>query len=744
MFVNYIKMFRNYANFSGKTTRKQFWSAIALHILILLLSDFGMLMTSPRYLAGESRLFLRLFTFNIFYRFLTWFPLWTIIVRRLHDIQKSGWWILIQLVPVVGQIVLLVFLLMKSKETRIEKILFDANPRLRSIMYQPRKGGWVWFPMILIAACIIYYIKDEKFQNKYLSVTSAFAENINLPDETYTAIVEQTTGLISSIQNHRIFPVKTVTETITPSGASAIQSTQEEKETTVNNESTETIEDAAEHSFNTPITGEILLEGDSLKSKSDQAVIVRIHIDTNNGSSTDESRSKESDSSNHFWIDQYEVTNQQYHLCEASGFCTPPNSTRSAKIEDYYTNDAYSEFPVIYVTYEQAVSYCNWAGRRLPTDSEWQSAAKNESDGPYPWGKTFSKDKVNAADSGNRDTTAVGTYPRGRTKNSIYDLAGNVWEWVNPGNEEIDIKIIRGGAWNSYDISVQTASELLVSSNYFADNLGFRCGISTKEINPVDFDPIEIVTEDTAEADSPDIGSERDRESDGMIEVFIPEGNFVMGNPNGAINEKPAHTVFLSSFWMDKFEVSNQQYASCVNAGACTEPLVKKSFKKAEYYGNPEFENHPVIQVTWQQASDYCKWIEGRLPTEAEWEKAAKGPDGTLYPWGNEFNAQNLNFSGSGINDTQPVDDYENGISGYGILNLSGNVAEWVSDLYTENWYSTTNQPENPTGPEVGAYRILRGGSWLTSQVTAQTVNRFQSLPTGAGFDRGFRCVRQD
>jgi formylglycine-generating enzyme required for sulfatase activity len=87
---------------------------------------------------------------------------------------------------------------------------------------------------------------------------------------------------------------------------------------------------------------------------------------------------------------------------------------------------------------------------------------------------------------------------------------------------------------------------------------------------------------------------------------------------------------------------------------------------------------------------------------------------------------------------------YENGMSGYGILNLSGNVAEWVSDLYAENWYSTTNQPENPTGPENGAYRILRGGSWLTSQNTAQTVNRFQSLPTGAGFDRGFRCVRQD
>jgi len=738
-------MLRNYANFSGKTTRKQFWSAITLHIIILLLSDLGILMTSPRYTAGESNLFLVLFSFNIFYRFLTWFPLWTITVRRLHDIQKTGWWILIQLIPIFGQIVLVVFLLMKSKETRMEKILFDANPRLRAILNKPRNGGWIWLPLILTAVCIIYYIKDQQFQNKYLSAVSFFAEEIRLSDQTYTDIGEKTTDLISSIQNHRIFSGKTVSETAVPIRSPEITKSQTEETRAVQNKSAVTPEAVVEYSTETPISSKVILESNSLKSKSDQAVIVRIQMDPNNNSTTDESALHESDLNNDFWIDQYEVTNQQYHRCETSGFCTPPNNVRSAKTEDYYINDAYSEYPVIHVTYEQASSYCNWAGRRLPTDSEWQSAAENESEDPYPWGKTFSKDKVNAADSGNRDTTAVGTYPRGKTKDSIFDLAGNVWEWVNQDNDsKTEAKFIRGGAWNSYAISVQTTSKLLVSSDYYADDLGFRCGISTREINPADYNEHEIMNDDPADTDSPDIGSERDRESDGMIEVFIPEGNFVMGNPNGAVNEKPAHTVFLSSFWMDKFEVSNQQYASCVNAGVCTEPGGKNSFKRKDYYGNPEFENYPVIQVTWQQASDYCHWIEGRLPTEAEWEKAAKGLDGTLYPWGNEFVPQNLNFSGSGINDTQPVDMYENGMSGYGILNLSGNVAEWVSDLYAENWYSTTNQPENPTGPENGAYRILRGGSWLTSQNTAQTVNRFQSLPTGAGFDRGFRCVRQD
>ncbi len=744
MFKSYLNMFRNYANFSGKTTRKQFWSAIGLHTFILLLSDFGIILSSSSYRTGISKTFLGLVSFSILYRFITWFPLWTITVRRLHDIQKNGWWILLYLIPVIGQILLLVFLLRKSRENRMEKILFEMNPALRSIANRPRKGGWIWLPLILIAACIFYYFRDQYFQTMYLSAVSFFAENIGLYTESHTDIIDKPSDFISSIQNNSNFPITTDARTVMSSDVPEIQRTQAGILSEVNVVPTKEAGEVSEIPLVSPSIGVVDLENGVLKSKMDETVIIRIHNDRDTVSSTAESELSGSGSINNFWIDRYEVTNQQYHHCETSGICAPPNSERSATAEDYYEDEAYANYPVINVTYYQAETYCNWAGRRLPTNLEWESAAKNESGDPYPWGKTFSKEKTNAVESRNRDTQAVGTYPRGRTKDSIYDFSGNVWEWVNSEKDtNNDVKNIRGGGWNSYADSVQVTSELLVSSKYFSDNLGFRCGISTNEINPEFYSPFEIENDIPSEDDLPESGSERDRESDGMIEVFIPEGEFVMGNPNGAINEKPAHSVFVSSFWMDKMEVSNQQYASCVRAGACTDPIIKKSFKNAAYFDSSEFENFPVIQVTWQQADDYCKWIGGRLPTEAEWEKAAKGPEGTLYPWGNEFIAEYLNFSGSGINDTQPVDGYENGISGYGILNLSGNVAEWVLDRYAENWYSITNQPQNPTGPEAGTYRILRGGSWLTSQITAQTVNRFQSVPTGAAFDRGFRCVRQ-
>ena len=232
------------------------------------------------------------------------------------------------------------------------------------------------------------------------------------------------------------------------------------------------------------------------------------------------------------------------------------------------------------------------------------------------------------------------------------------------------------------------------------------------------------------------------REIDGMEMVYVPAGEFSMGSESGDIDEKPVHTVYLDAYWIDKYEVSNGQYAKCVAAGDCTKPSYTKSYTRSNYYGNPEYDNYPVIYVNWNQAKDYCQWAGGELPTEAQWQKAARGTDGRIYiyPWGNERPDSRLaNYDGN-IGDTSPVTDYEAGASPYGALNMAGNVREWVNDWYGSNYYSTS-PTRNPSGPSSGEYRVLRGGSWNDSNRIIRAAYRNNNYPTDANGYNGFRCV---
>ena len=234
------------------------------------------------------------------------------------------------------------------------------------------------------------------------------------------------------------------------------------------------------------------------------------------------------------------------------------------------------------------------------------------------------------------------------------------------------------------------------------------------------------------------------RPQDNARMVLIPAGSFNMGVQNSAVDEKPVHEVKLSAFWMDAYEVTNAQYALCVAEGVCSEPHEKKSFRRASYYGEAEFDSYPVIYVDWQQANDYCAWTGSRLPTEAQWEYAAKGTEDNRYPWGQVFDSAKLNYSGNGNYDTLPVDGTPDDVSAFGVYNLGGNVSEWVYDRYQENWYSVTNQPEDPTGPENGQFRVIRGGSAQTGENNARTADRFYARDNSYNLDRGFRCVRPD
>jgi len=247
--------------------------------------------------------------------------------------------------------------------------------------------------------------------------------------------------------------------------------------------------------------------------------------------------------------------------------------------------------------------------------------------------------------------------------------------------------------------------------------------------------------------------------ADGMTLVFVPAGEFTMGSDDSASGafEGPAHMVDLEGFWIDQTEVSNEQFAACVRAGACSGPYSTASATRDAYYGNPDFGRYPVIHVDWLGASAYCKWAGRRLPSEAEWEKAARADASVLYPWGNAWDVQTIprvNFSDKndaggasdtvaddGYGDTAPVASYPDGASRYGVYDMSGNVWEWVNDWFGAQYYSESPSA-NPPGPASGAGRVLRGGSWSSDTSNIRSANRVWLPADASGDDIGFRCAR--
>jgi eukaryotic-like serine/threonine-protein kinase len=204
---------------------------------------------------------------------------------------------------------------------------------------------------------------------------------------------------------------------------------------------------------------------------------------------------------------------------------------------------------------------------------------------------------------------------------------------------------------------------------------------------------------------------------DGMAQVYVPAGEFGMGSDTGLDDQRPMHIVYLDSYWVDSTEVTNAMYGLCVAAGACTEPLALGSITRSSYFGEAAFADYPVLFVNWPQAQAYCAWAGRRLLTEAEWEKAARGDDLRLYPWGNEPpDPTRLNFQASDLQDTVAVGQYPSGASPYGALDMAGNASEWVFDFYDPAYYEVSPS-ENPNGPSQtgcpgGDCRVLRGGNW--------------------------------
>jgi formylglycine-generating enzyme required for sulfatase activity len=252
------------------------------------------------------------------------------------------------------------------------------------------------------------------------------------------------------------------------------------------------------------------------------------------------------------------------------------------------------------------------------------------------------------------------------------------------------------------------------------------------------------------------IGSTRIRTTDGMTMVFVPAGEFLMGIDAGGwgagVFESPQHLVALEAFFIDQTEVTNNQYQICVAAGVCKPPEENSSYSYVTYFGDEGFNDYPVLHVSWYQALSYCNWAGGRLPTEEEWEYAARETDGRWYPWGNQFDGSLLNYCdlnctllesdklyNDGYGDTAPVGSYPKGVSWCGALDMMGNVWEWVMDWMAV--YPGYPADERPPSVPLNTYRVIRGGAWDTNQTHIYVAYRNWLNPVHVHDSVGFRCA---
>lgn len=487
-----------------------------------------------------------------------------------------------------------------------------------------------------------------------------------------------------------------------------------------------------------------------------------------------------------FWIDQTEVTNEMFaRFVESTGYVT--DAEKAGSSNDFRTtnqeiiwekvegmawnhpngpNSNTSEIqyhPVVHVSWNDASAYCSWAERRLPTEAEWEKAASwNDVSGEkyaYPWGNDFEETRLNFCDKnclydfaakqlddGYAETSPVGRFPEGASPYGVLDMSGNVLEWVadwyspdyyewsprsNPLGPGVgQTRVVRGGAWATNDYYVSSARRWSWNPSFQHRALGFRCVLA-------------------ASSNSASLAGEI-IDQRGVLMRLVPAGEFTMGSEEtvSPMEEKPAHEVYLDAFYIDKYEVTNRLYKACVDAGTCQPPLDFSSATRSSYYGNPDFDNHPVIYVDWNMAKSYCEWRGAQLPTEAQWEKAARGTDARTYPWGEGVSCDRANYwpkDEACIGDTTEVGTYESNASPYGVYDMAGNVMEWVGDWYSSKYY-WDSPASNPLGPASGEERVFRGGSWMSSDHGVRSAARhwpwksFGHVPHYSQ-DLGFRCV---
>ena len=287
----------------------------------------------------------------------------------------------------------------------------------------------------------------------------------------------------------------------------------------------------------------------------------------------------------------------------------------------------------------------------------------------------------------------------------------------------------------------------------------------TRTLTPTPVTPTATPTEPPLSAPVLTPGATQVRPADGMVMVYVPAGEFEMGSTEGRDDERPVHTVALDAFEIDQTEVTNAQFAAFLNVqgnqeeGGATwlaledeDCLVEQV--DGEFRPKSGYANHPVIKVSWYGAAAYCEWAGARLPTEAEWEYAARGPENRVFPWGHDFDGTKVNYCDANCEEgwadeafddgyvlTAPVGSFPTGASWCGALDLAGNVWEWVADWYGGDYYERS-PTQNPLGPEEGDIKVLRGCSWYSYPDILRSASRYGYHPVIGDDNVGFRCAR--
>jgi len=421
-----------------------------------------------------------------------------------------------------------------------------------------------------------------------------------------------------------------------------------------------------------------------------------------------------------FRITRVPVTNEQYRLfVEATGRPAPsswPGGSMPAGEKDV---------PVTYVTWHDASAFCAWAGGRLPTEAEWEAAASGGDGRLWPWGDLPPDTTRAVFGRGIGSPSPAGRLPAGASPSGALDLAGNVWEWVSSayrpypydpvdGREDAagrDPRVVRGGSYLHGPDAIRCAARhplLAAAADHY---VGFRVAAAGQGSSALDW-------------------------------VTVPGGTFAMGRDpspfcgEALADECPAHTLELDAFELSLTPVTNAQYAHFVGETGHRPPA---------HWDGGELQlpdaDHPVTWVDCHDASAFCAWAGARLPTEAEWERAARGDNARLYPWGmTEPDERHATFGrGAKRGSTTSAGGCRAGASPYGLLDMAGNVWEWVASAYRPYPYDPGDGREGVSSPE---QRVLRGGSYASPPQHLRCAARSRSYPGRRAPHIGFRLAR--